>query len=44
MNFDGITEFVAVADCLSFTRAAKELNVSAAHVAEKFIFLKVSSK
>ena len=39
MSFDGITEFVAVADSLSFTKAARELNVSAAHVSRKIHFL-----
>ena len=44
MSFDGITEFVAVADCLSFTKAAKELNVSAAHVSRKIHFLESKLK
>lgn len=44
MGFDGITEFVAVADCLSFTKAAKELNVSAAHVSRKIHFLESKLK
>lgn len=35
MNFDGISEFVYVAETASFTRAAKKLNISTAHVSRR---------
>lgn len=35
MNFDGISEFVYVAETTSFTQAAKKLNISTAHVSRR---------
>ena len=39
MNFDGISEFVYVAETTSFTRAAKKLNISTAHVSRRITAL-----
>ena len=39
MNFDGISEFVYVAETTSFTQAAKKLNISTAHVSRRITAL-----
>ncbi|WP_085299365.1 LysR family transcriptional regulator [Cognaticolwellia mytili] len=39
MNFDGISEFVYVAETTSFTLAAKKLNISTAHVSRRITAL-----
>ncbi len=39
MNFDGISEFVYVAETTSFTQTAKKLNISTAHVSRRITAL-----
>ncbi len=38
-NWEGVTEFVAVADTQSFTKAAKKLNTSVAQISRRVSML-----